>query len=291
MKNSSLLLAAGFAVVASAASAEPARMTGTVTDVFGPRFVLDTASGKVLVEIGPKGADKVTVKIGEKVDIEGDRRLNEVRATRITLPDGHAYQVGRAPGESWREWLTGKPPTEASGPFGADEARKLATNAGYNVTADPVRTKEHFKVMASKDGKDFELRVHSDGNIESSPAFGVADAKKLAAAKGYQLTGEPVAMKEHFRVTATKDGKPYEIDLHRDGKVVEFTPFSVLDAQRLAKDKGYEVVGDTRAVDEHFELLGKKDGAFHELDAHRDGNLVTGRRVEAGDPKWGSLVR
>lgn len=41
--------------------------------------------------------------------------------------------------------------------------------------------------------------------------------------------------KEHFRVAATKDGKPYEIDVHRDGKIVEHTPFSPEDAAKLVR--------------------------------------------------------
>jgi hypothetical protein len=43
---------------------------------------------------------------------------------------------------------------------------------------------------------------------------------------------------------ATKSGKPYEIDLHRDSKIC------VADEQ--VTDKGYEPVRELRPVDEHF---------------------------------------
>lgn len=68
--------------------------------------------------------------------------------------------------------------------------------------------------------------------------------------------------KEHFRVAATKDGQPYEIDVHRDGKIVEHTPFSPEDAAKLSRDNGYELIGEPRPVGEHFELLGKQDGKY-----------------------------
>jgi hypothetical protein len=102
-------------------------------------------------------------------------------------------------------------------------------------------------------------------------------------------TGEPVAIKEHFRVSATKGGKAYEIDLHRDGNVVERVPFGVTEAKKLATDGGYELIGEPRPVDEHFELLGKKDSKFYELEAHRDGK-VDARQVDATDPRWGPSI-
>jgi hypothetical protein len=68
-------------------------------------------------------------------------------------------------------------------------------------------------------------------------------------------------------------------------------PFGVTEAKKLATDKGYELVGDALPVDEHFELLGKKDAKFYELQAHRNGRLDRGRLVEANDPKWKSVVR
>ena len=105
------------------------------------------------------------------------------------------------------------------------------------------------------------------------------------------MTGEPLPVKRHFRVAATKGGKSLEIDLHRDGWIVEHMPFGPAEATKLVSDRGYELVGELRPVDEHFELLAKRDGKFYELHAHRDGKLVRARLVDASDPKWGTLVR
>jgi hypothetical protein len=289
MKLSAICLTATFAAVTVPAFAEPAKIVGTVTDVFGPRFVVETATGKILVDIGPKGAGKVAIKRGEKIEIDGDRRQNELRARRVTLADGHAYKVG--PRGTWGDWLLGRPAPGPVAAFGPAEAKKFATDKGYEVTGTPIATKEHFAVMATKAGSKYELAVHRDGRIDPRVAFGAAEAKKLALDKGYQLTSDPVAMKEHFRVAATKSGKSLDIDLHRNGTVVEHAAFGPDVANKLVTDKGYVMVGTLQPVDEHFELLGKKDGKFYELHAHRDGKLVRARVVQATDPKWGSLVR
>ena len=90
--------------MSGSAFAEPAKIAGTVTDVFGPRFVVETATGKVLVDIGPKGAEKVGIKRGAKIEIEGDRNKDDqLRAHRVTM-GGHAYEVDKR-SKSWR----GKP--------------------------------------------------------------------------------------------------------------------------------------------------------------------------------------
>lgn len=279
------LVATSLVALSAAALAEPARLSGTVTDVFGTRFVVETATGNVLVDIGPKGADRVVIKRGEKIGIEGDRRANEVRAHRVTMGDGHAYTVDK-PGKSWREWLTGNRTPVAKPSFDPAQARNLATGKGYQVSGEPVAMRRHFKVMAAKDGKNYELLVHRDGRIDARPAFGVAEANKLAADNGYKTTAEPVQTRRHFSVAATKDGRPYEVELHPNGRVVARAPFGETEAKQLVATSGYELVGEIRPVDEHFELLGKKDGTVYELHAHVDGKLVRARPVQPGDLRW-----
>jgi hypothetical protein len=220
MNYSAVCLAAGLVAVSGAAFAEPAKISGTVTDVFGPRFVVETSTGKVLVDIGPKGADKVVIKRGETIAIEGDRnKHSQLRAHRVTMADGQAYEVDKR-SKSWREWIMGKPAADSMGSFDAAEARKFAADKGYQVSGNPVATKKHFRVMAAKDGKNYELRIHRNGKVEQNLAFGASEAKQLATDKGYQVTADPVPMKKHFRAAATKDGKSYDIDLHRDGRIV-----------------------------------------------------------------------
>lgn len=175
--------------------------------------------------------------------------------------------------------------------FSAEQAKKLATDAGYQVSGEPVPEKKHYQLTASKDGKSYELDVHRDGNIKADAAFSADDAKALATGKGYQLSGEPTREKKHYVATATKDGKMLELEIHRDGNIEAVTPFGVAEAKKEATDGGYEVVGAPRAEKKHFEMLAKKDGKYFEVHAHRDGQLKGIREVDKSDPKWGTAVQ
>lgn len=291
MKYFASALAVGIVLATSVAVAVavPATVTGTVTDTFGSRFVLETDTGKLLVDIGPKGTEKLIVKRGEKIQIEGDKVDNQLRARRVTMADGSAFVVDKR-GRTWREWLLGKT-AEPAGPFGPAQATKIATDKGYLVSGEPVAKKKHFEVMAAKDGKTYELKVHRNGKIDQETVFRAAEARKLATDKGYEVTTDPVPMKKHFRVAAMKGGKAFDIDLHRDGRIVEKAAFRPVDAQALVAAKGYAPVGDPRKTNEHFEVLAKKDGKFFEVHAHRDGRVVQARAVDASDPKWSALMR
>lgn len=45
---------------------------GTVTEVFGYRYVVDEGAKKSLVDIGPKGTGAVTIKQGDKISVDGE---------------------------------------------------------------------------------------------------------------------------------------------------------------------------------------------------------------------------
>ncbi len=71
-------------------------MTGTVTEVFGQRYVVEDSGKKSLVDIGPKGRDLVTIKRGDKIAIEGELTdAGEIHAFKVGVAD---KPVGRAPG-------------------------------------------------------------------------------------------------------------------------------------------------------------------------------------------------
>lgn len=269
-----------------AAHAEPAKLEGTVIDVFGHRIVVEGPAGKTLVDLGPKAKGQTALKQGDKVTIDGNKREDEMRAERVTLGDGKVYEVKKE--QTWMEWLTGKKPA-AAGTFTADEAKRIAADKGYSLSSEPVAEKKHFVANASKDGKSYEIDIHADGRIVPNEQFGVAEAKKLAADKGYTLTSEPKPERKHFVADATKDGQAYQLDLHRDGTIKADTVFSADSARKEATDGGYEVIGDIKLEKKHYELLGKKDGAYFELHAHRDG-LKKIRTVDKTDIRWGPMI-
>ncbi|MGE0716077.1 MAG: PepSY domain-containing protein [Alphaproteobacteria bacterium] len=117
------LLAAAVAGGLAAASAETPiaevlrpegiTITGTVTDIFGNRFVLQDDSGKVLVETGPQWHDRVEVKPGERVTVSGRPERGFFHAFAVTRADGTRIELqppGPPPG--------GRGPGPGMGPMG-----------------------------------------------------------------------------------------------------------------------------------------------------------------------------
>lgn len=281
--------ALALALAASAAAAEPMKLEGTVTDIVGQRLIVRADTGKILVDLGPEANGQTAIKEGDKVVVDGDmKKDSQLKAVTVTA-NGQTYQLEE--GKSWMEWLTGKKKDEDMGSYSATDAKKIAEGKGYALTSEPTPDKKHYVATATKDGKTFELDIHKDGNIVAETAFGITDAKKVAADNGYTLTSEPVQEKKHFTAKGTKDGKSYDLDIHRDGTVKEDIAFSAVDAKKLATDKGYQVVGDAQPEKKHFQMLGKKDGKYYAVDAHADGSVKELRTVDKSDIRWGPMIQ
>lgn len=89
---------------------------------------------------------------------------------------------------------------------------------------------------------------------EPATTFGPPQAAKLASDKGYVVSGEPAAKKKHYTVMAAKDGKSYELQVHRDGTIDQQIAFGATDARKLAVDKGYGVTTDPVPMKGHFRV-------------------------------------
>lgn len=287
--NRAGLAALALSACAIAAQAEPMKLEGTITDVIGFRLVVDGQNGKAIVNLGRKAKDQSALKSGDKVTIEGDMKSgDELKADRITLSDGRTFETAKK--QSWYEWLTGTKKA-AAGPFTAAAAKTIATGQGYALTADPVSKKKHYTAAATKDGKSFDIDIHKDGSVKAKPSFAMADVKKLAVDKGYTLTTEPKQDKKHFVAMATKNGKPMQIAVHRDGSIKETLPFEAADATKAVKDNGYEVVGEPKQERKHFAVLGKKEGKYYEIHARRNGKVKQIRPVDKTDLTWGPMIQ
>ncbi|MDX7953271.1 hypothetical protein P7D22_19085 [Lichenihabitans sp. Uapishka_5] len=59
-------------------------LKGEVTDIFAHRFVITTASGRVLADLGPKGAEQVGLKVGETVELSGEMKPSELKVKQFT---------------------------------------------------------------------------------------------------------------------------------------------------------------------------------------------------------------
>ncbi len=277
-----------FALSAAQAFAEPATLTGKVTDVFGRRVALDTKDGKVLVNLGPRAVSQVAVKIGDTLTVEGDlRRGDEMRARRVSTRDGKLYEVNKP--KTWSEWLLGKEPATTTS-YAPGDAKKIAEGKGYSLTSDLKPERSHFVANATKDGKPFEIEIHRDGRIVADREWTAVQARDLALQKGYVLVGQPSQEMKHFTASATKDGKSYEVDLHRDGRVVYRPMIDAATARAVAIEKGYVVVSDPQRTKRHYEVLATKGGTFYEIHVNGDRSLRQARAVTKADPKWGSRI-
>lgn len=214
-----LAAASAIGALAPLALAEDVKFKGTVTDVFGDRAVIDAGSKKHLVNFGPKGRE-VAIKSGDAIEVDGDlKKSGEVRAHIVTLADGRKIEVGKDK-KTWTEWLLGDDKDDDK-PFTAADASNVAKDKGYTLTGEPVGEKKHFVATAVKDAKTVEIDIHRDGEIKEKAAFNIEDAKKAAVAKGYDVTGEPQRVKQHYIMLGRKDGKYFELHAHHDGALKE----------------------------------------------------------------------
>ncbi len=219
-----LRLACGISIALAAqtmvAIAEDVRFKGPIVDIFGERIVVQANTIKYLVNLGPRGDEVATLKIGDTVELIGEKkRSGEVRARSVVVGDGRTITIAKDR-KTWRQWFLGedKSPTK---PFTVVDARTLAISKGYVVSDDPVANKKHFISRATKDGVTYDLVLHRDGRIDTQKAFLMADAKTQIAAKGYDVIGEPTLVKKHFEALALRGSEYFEVHAHRDGRIVE----------------------------------------------------------------------
>jgi hypothetical protein len=138
---------------------EPVKASGTVTDVFGHRFVVHTPNGKVLADIGPKATIKLSQH--ERVEIEGEQKPTEIKVKRIAIGGGEMHETHH--GGPKREKHHGR----ADESFGPAEAAAMAQAEGYELIGDARPHKKHFELLAAKNGRTFDIHVHRDGRVEA----------------------------------------------------------------------------------------------------------------------------
>ncbi|MDP4005818.1 hypothetical protein [Methylobacterium sp. NEAU K] len=140
--------------------------TGTVWAVFGHRFALDGAGGRILADLGPKGAAGITLAVGDRVSLRGSRKPSAIKVASLTLADGSTRTI------DWPETAgPGHPPAYPALAIRAAEA------AGYAVSGRPERKPKHFELVGSKDGVDHAIHVALDGRIRKAEALGAAERR------------------------------------------------------------------------------------------------------------------
>jgi hypothetical protein len=74
-------------------SPERTRIAGTVTDVFGNKFVLADETGKVLVEAGPWFHHRLDISRGEQLAVLGEMKQDGFDAFSIVRADGQVVEI------------------------------------------------------------------------------------------------------------------------------------------------------------------------------------------------------
>ena len=122
--------------------------TGRVTDLFGHRFVLETQDGRMLADLGPKGAEQVKLSLDDEVTLTGERKPSETKVHAITV-GGRAYDL-------------------RPGAADAEAALAAVRALGFEPQEPPIRKPRHFEILARRGDERLEFHVAFDGAIRKT---------------------------------------------------------------------------------------------------------------------------
>ena len=153
-------------------------ISGEVTDIFAHRFVVRTATGKILADLGPEGAGRVTVREGDRVELSGEMKPSEFKVHRIGKAGAPPVAIeNKKPGSG--EHKKSKPhdhhePAEAD----AAPALQTAERNGFTVLGKPRRRPKHFEVLGRDCAGDLvELHIELDGTLRKTRPVTADDEK------------------------------------------------------------------------------------------------------------------
>lgn len=251
-----LLLAAlvgGFALIGAApgfgqvsigeALAGGVVVRGRIADLFGDRFLMEDASGRILVEAGqaekPEG-----LASGQEVVIEGRlngrvleaRRIRPVVAGAVTEAPPAAAGQPAAPDAAPPQ--AGPP---VSPPVNGDLARSLmrpadgaaiqrmVEGAGFRIAGSPVRHDKHTEIPV-RDARgrawvawldrfgrmeEAEIVDYDEARVPNQPAFAISEVGRYATAEGFAPRAQALARRHHFEILAT-NARSELVELHID---------------------------------------------------------------------------
>jgi len=127
-------------------------VTGRIVDVFAHRFVIDTGYGRVLADLGPKGAERFALERGLEIAAFGEMKPSELKVDRIARTGEPAVVLEH---KTMHEH-------EPADPLAA---RRAVENAGLTPLGEPRRKPKHFEVLARRGRAFVECHVELDGHI------------------------------------------------------------------------------------------------------------------------------
>ena len=151
----------------------PITINGEVTDIFAHRFVVQTASGPVLADVGPKGAERLRLERGERVVLTGEMKPSELKVRTFAKEGAPPVAIGHD-----RE-------DHARGDADPRTALRTAEANGFKVLGQPRRKPKHFELLGRDAAGDLvELHVELDGALRKTRPVEDADPKWRAEIRG-----------------------------------------------------------------------------------------------------------
>ena len=160
---------------------ERREISGEIVDVFAHRFTIETGQGRVLADLGPKGADAFRLAPGLRIVASGEMKPSELKVDRIA-------RDGEPPVE-----IAHKKPHEHGpdhgphhhAPADPQVALRAVSASGMQPVGAPRRKPKHFEILARHGRQFVECHVELDGHIRKEKPVAPDDHKwadELAAA-------------------------------------------------------------------------------------------------------------
>ncbi len=138
------------------------QISGRIGDVFAHRFVIETSTGTILADLGPKGQEAFPLETGLSIIASGEMKPSELKVKRIAIDGRPAVIIEHA-----------KKPDHAD----PSSAAKAVRAAGFEPVGEPRRKPKHFEVLARKDGHLIECHIELDGRIRKEKPIEANDEK------------------------------------------------------------------------------------------------------------------
>lgn len=148
-----------------------ASATGKILYVFGHRFVVQTKTGVILADVTPHGLDRVTLRVGDTVSIEGESKPTELKVSRFKLKGRTVKIEHKKPHHHHDHHEHHHEPADPK------VVLKAARAAGYEPAAEPRRKPKHFEVLGKRNGRYSELHIELDGHIRKTKPAAARDPK------------------------------------------------------------------------------------------------------------------
>lgn len=192
-------------------TAQGVTISGTVADIFGNKFVIEDASGKMLVENGPEWFRKIEVTRGEKLTVIGRPDGGSFEAFAIVRADGTRIEVRPARGPA--PWAGGKKSAVTDGPDVQDSKEPLPL---HERVAREVERERHGPAAYSKHWKGKKGPAH----VSPSDELPYREILTTLEKNGYTNIHDVDRKRHHYEFDATnRFGERVEVHVDFSGNV------------------------------------------------------------------------